>query len=59
MVHVTVAITDFIMMLIWAGVWSMAWITGGVAISALILGGGFMGLRSAWRRHSVGKRGPE
>lgn len=50
MLNITAGLVDFLMSLMWGGAWALAWIVGGLAIGAGLIGGAVYGLRSAARR---------
>lgn len=57
MLHITAGLVDFLMSLMWGGAWALAWIVGGLATGAALIGGAVYGLRSAARRRGGRSRG--
>jgi len=59
LIHITLGIVDFLMVLMWAGLGLLAWIVGIAGVTILSLAGITIAIRAAWRRHAgLGGGGP-
>jgi hypothetical protein len=52
MLHVTTALVDFLMSLIWGGAAALGWLLGAMAASLVLVGSIFCGVRHALRRRA-------